>query len=219
MSTWTILGVTPTTASQQPSHLAATSKHHAQGSNIPFGGNPSLWYGCRLRIAKSLKWLPETGCEINGIKIWMQKSVRNLIWDRSHLNKHDPLDLGIMYVVIFVKKSSIWASSKHPVVYVRTAGAFFLQKIRTRDFWTRILSMLVRFHQFEGPLTFFSKSGQSVQMAMPARRASTFCFRSWSQCQNLLIPDLASWWIPGVCEPWCECQPEGSGLRSAKSWN
>ena len=33
----------------------------------------------------------------------MQKYVRNLIWDNSHLNKHDPLDLGIMYIVIFVE--------------------------------------------------------------------------------------------------------------------
>ena len=33
---------TATAASQQTPHPAATSKHPAQGSNIPFRGNPSL---------------------------------------------------------------------------------------------------------------------------------------------------------------------------------
>ena len=57
----------------------------------------------------------------------MQKSARNLILDYAYLYKHIPLDVGIMYVVIFTKKSSIWGPSMHPMVDVLAAGAFFVE--------------------------------------------------------------------------------------------
>ena len=76
---------------------------------------------------------------------------------------------------------------------------------------------LVDFHEFEAPLDFFSKSGQSDQMTMPARRASKFSAKRRAIIFLLIFQSLNSQAIPGICEPWSECQPEGSGLRSAKS--
>ena len=48
----------------------------------------------------------------------------------------------------------------------------------------------------EGPLVNTSKYGPSAQMTMPARRASNCC--------------LISCVIPGMIEPYPECQPERS---------
>ena len=79
------------------------------------------------------------------------------------------------------------------VVYVPAAGAFFLLENDAPGFLNTYIVKLIDFHQFEVPLVFFSKSGQSVQMAMPARRASIFCSRSRSQCPNLFFPDPESW--------------------------
>jgi hypothetical protein len=44
------------------------------------------------------------------------------------------------------------------------------------------------------------QSWRSVQLAMPARRASIFFSRSRSQCPNLFLPGPESWRIPGFCE-------------------
>ena len=41
------------------------------------------------------------------------------------------------------------------------------------------------FHQFEGPLVKLSKSRQSDQMTMPARRASTFCLGAGLNAQSV----------------------------------
>ena len=76
---------------------------------------------------------------------------------------------------------------------------------------------LVIFCQFEPPLDFFSKSGKSDQMTMPARRASKFSAKRRAIIFLLIFQSLNYQAIPGICEPWSECQPEGPGLRSAKS--
>ena len=96
---------------------------------------------------------------------------------------------------------------------------FFFLENDAPGFLNTYIVNLVIFHQFEGPLVIFSKSGQSGKMTMPARWASKFCARSRAECSNLSFPDLESWWILGFCEPWSECQPDGPGLRNAKSWN
>ena len=49
------------------------------------------------------------------------------------------------------------------------------QKKHVLDFLSMYLVNLINFHVFEALLVFFSKSGQSGQMTMPARRASKFC--------------------------------------------
>ena len=45
----------------------------------------------------------------------------------------------------------------------------------------------VNFLGFQGPLAKFSKYGQSAKITMPARRVSTFCVRSRSQCPRCFI--------------------------------
>ena len=67
---------------------------------------------------------------------------------------------------------------------------------------------LVIFCQFESPLDFFSKSGQSDQMTMPARRASKFCAKRRALSPEVFSQSLISEAIPGNIEPWPECQPE-----------
>ena len=67
---------------------------------------------------------------------------------------------------------------------------------------------LVICHRFEASLDFFSKSGQSVQMAMPARRASKFCAKRRALSPEVFSQSLISEAIPGNIEPWPECQPE-----------
>ena len=69
---------------------------------------------------------------------------------------------------------------------------------------------LVDFHQFEGPLVKFSKYGQSVQMTMPARRASKFCAKRRALLPKMFFQSPISRVIPGIIEPWPECQPEHS---------
>ena len=69
---------------------------------------------------------------------------------------------------------------------------------------------LVDFHGFEALLVFFSKSGQSDQMTMPARCASEFSAKRRAIIFLLIFQSLNSQAIPGFCEPWSECQPEES---------
>ena len=88
---------------------------------------------------------------------------------------------------------------------------FFLLKNDAPGLFEHAYCQIRRFSSIWGPPGIFSKSGQSVQMAMPARRASIFCSRSRSQCPNLFFPDPESWRIPGFCEPWSECQPGETG--------
>ena len=67
---------------------------------------------------------------------------------------------------------------------------------------------LVDVHGFEALLVFFSKSGQSGQMTMPARRASKFCAKRRALSPEVFSQSLISEAIPGNIEPWPECQPE-----------
>ena len=69
---------------------------------------------------------------------------------------------------------------------------------------------LVIFCQFEPPLDYFSKSGQSDQMTMPARRAPKFCAKRRALSPEVFSQSLIPQGIPGFCEPWSECQPEES---------
>ena len=47
-------------------------------------------------------------------------------------------------------------------------------------------------------------------MTMPARRASKFCAKRRSQCLKMFFLKLISLVIPGMMEPWPECQPKES---------
>ena len=69
---------------------------------------------------------------------------------------------------------------------------------------------LLDVHGFEAPLVKFSKSGQSVQMTMPDRRASKFSAKRGAVTPEVFSQSLISRGIPGFCEPWYECQPEES---------
>ena len=69
---------------------------------------------------------------------------------------------------------------------------------------------LVDFHGFEALLVFFSKSGQSDQMTMPARRASKFSAKRRALLPEVFFQSPISRVIPGIIEPWPECQPEHS---------
>ena len=60
------------------------------------------------------------------------------------------------------------------------------------------------------PPGIFSKYGRSDQMTMPARRASKFCAKRRSQCLKMFFLKLISLVIPGIREPWPECQPKES---------
>ena len=51
---------------------------------------------------------------------------------------------------------------------------------------------LVNFHGFEGPLVKFSKSGQSGQITMPARRASKFCAQRRAVSPEMFSQSLIS---------------------------
>ena len=104
----------------------------------------------------------------------------------------------------------IWVSTHHPVVYVRAAGAFFVWKMMPPGFLSTYIVNLCDFHGFEAPLVFFSKSGQSDQMTMPARRASEFSAKRRAIMFLIIFQSLNSQAIPGFCEPWSECQPEES---------
>ena len=59
--------------------------------------------------------------------------------------------------------------------------------------------------------TFFSKSGQSDQMTMPARRASKFSAKRRAVLLLMIFQSLISQAVPGFCEPWSECQPGETG--------
>ena len=69
---------------------------------------------------------------------------------------------------------------------------------------------LCDFHGFEAPLVKFSKSGQSDQMTMPARRASKFSAKRRALLPEVFFQSPISRVIPGIIEPWPECQPEHS---------
>ena len=69
---------------------------------------------------------------------------------------------------------------------------------------------LVNCHGFEGPLVKKSKSGQSNQMNMPARRASEFCAKRRALLLEMFFRSPISRVFPGTIEPWPECQPEHS---------
>ena len=57
-------------------------------------------------------------------------------------------------------------------------------------------------------LNFCSKSGQSGQMTMPARRASKFSAKRRAVLLLIIFQSLISDEIPWIIEPWPECQPE-----------
>ena len=50
------------------------------------------------------------------------------------------------------------------------------------------------------------KYDPSAQMTMPARSASKFCARTRSECPDMFVLNLMSLVIPGMIEPWPECQ-------------
>ena len=71
-----------------------------------------------------------------------------------------------------------------------------------------MLSVLV---DFRLPWFISSKSGQSDQMTMPARRASKFSAKRRALLPEVFFQSLISQAVPGFCEPWSECQPGETG--------
>ena len=69
---------------------------------------------------------------------------------------------------------------------------------------------LVNFHGIEALLVFLTKSGQSDQMTLPARRASEFSAKRRAIMLPIVFQSLISTICPGILEPWPECQPEES---------
>ena len=93
--------------------------------------------------------------------------------------------------------------------YSTTCHVFFL-KMTSPDLLSMYIVNLSDFHGFEAFLDFFSKSGQSDQMTMPARRASKFSAKWRAKKLQTIFQSLNSQAIPGFCEPWSKCQPEES---------
>ena len=96
---------------------------------------------------------------------------------------------------------------KHVVNY-GVAGAFFCWKMTPLGFLYTYIVDLVDFHGFEDLLVVLSKSGQSDQMTMPARRASKFCVKRRAVSPEMFFQSMICQTIPEFCEPWFECQPE-----------
>ena len=63
-------------------------------------------------------------------------------------------------------------------------------------------------YDFEGLLIFLSKSRQSDQMTMPARRASKFSAKRRALLPEVFFQSPISRVIPGIIEPWPERQPK-----------
>ena len=76
------------------------------------------------------------------------------------------------------------------------------------DFLSTYIVNLSDFHGFEAFLDFFSKSGQSDQMTMPAGRAPKFSAKWRAIKLQTIFQSLKSQAIPGFCEAWSECQPD-----------
>ena len=86
-------------------------------------------------------------------------------------------------------------------------GASAPSKKHAPGFLSTYIVNFVDFHGFEPPLDFFSKSGQSGQMTMPARRASKFSAKRRAVLLHIIFQSLIYSVIPGIIEPWPECQP------------
>ena len=78
-----------------------------------------------------------------------------------------------IWTCIWISELVYWGSAHHPVVYVPAARVFFLN-MTPLFFLNTCIVDFVDVHGFEALLVFLSKSGQSAQMTMPARRASEF---------------------------------------------
>ena len=85
---------------------------------------------------------------------------------------------------------------------------FFFWKMTPLGFLNTYIVDFVDVHGFEALLVFLSKSWQSDQMTMPARRASKFSAKRRAVSPEMFFQSLISQAIPGFCEPWSECQPE-----------
>ena len=76
------------------------------------------------------------------------------------------------------------------------AGFGDLRKMTPLIFLSTYIVNLVNCHQFDGPLVFFSKSGQSVQMTMPARRAPKFSAKRRAILLHIIFQSWISEGIP-----------------------
>ena len=146
----------------------------------------------------------------------MQKSYNIRFGTISHLNKHILLDIGIIYVVIILKIIN-YGFLKAPRGLCACVRIFSFWKMTPLGFLNTYILNLVNFNRFEALLFLLSKSGQSDKMTMPARRAWQFSTRRRAVMLLIIFQSLNYQATPGFCEPWSECQTEGSGLRSAKS--
>ena len=70
------------------------------------------------------------------------------------------------------------------------------QKNRAPGLLNTYIVNLVDFHGFEVPLDFFSKSGQSSQMTMPARRAPKLSAKRRAILLNIIFQNWISEGIP-----------------------
>ena len=102
---------------------------------------------------------------------------------------------------------------KHAPGFLRHASSgFWLFGVPLGSLWlplgTLYIVNLVDFHGFEVPLDFFSKSGQSSQMTMPARRSPKFSAKRRAILLHIIFQSWISEGFLWNIEPWPECQPE-----------
>ena len=155
-----------------------------------------------MKISHVHIWVQAANCEIGEITTW------NRLWNHWSKDLNTEIcaksDLGLFIFeqthspgcwdhvcCDFYKTSLILGPSKHPMVYVLAAGVFFW-KMTPPGFLNTYTVNLVVFHQFEGPLVKFSKSGQSGQITMPARRASKFCAQRRAVSPEMFSQSLIS---------------------------
>ena len=93
------------------------------------------------------------------------------------------------------------------MVYVLAAGTFFFLEMMPLGFLNTHIVNLIDVHGFEPPDFFSQKSWQSGQMTIPARRASKFSAKRRALLPEVFFQSPISRVIPGIIEPWPECQP------------
>jgi len=116
-----------------------------------------------------------------------------------------------IYIYIYILKNTCMNTYQPFAAVSRLPAA--LRRFLKNDvpgFFEHAYCQFSRFSWIWAPLFCFSKSGQSGQMTMPARRASKFSAKRSGVLLLSIFQSLISWVIPENMEPWPECQPEES---------
>ena len=123
------------------------------------------------------------------------------------------LDLYSGYCIpvgcLYTCRMWLWRARSHPPwSMILPQALFFFWKMTPLFCLSTYFVDFVDFHWFEALLVFLSKSGQSDQMTMPARRASKFSAKRRAVLLLIIFQSLISHSIPWIIEHWPECQPE-----------